>query len=402
MALTLLRGQQAYATLHQIDDEHALDASRKASSCSSRELKVKSLSGTMSDSEAVEWGNVVTEVVLLRTMTWASMPITFCFAWYRFGSCLWTFVVSKCIVILSLQFAIREQMKTVLTKMRPDSPEVAALNSPLDCWPRRATVWAVTAAALEATLSLCSSMLNFIEIVDPDMDAMTPGNSKHTFNEQDDAKFAESWSHVPFLGPVVAYLKLPTVLILGMTLISMWQLWVFRSKIGMLRRSIERRLIKDTYIQLCQSADCANLHILGSLAGRLWLVVDVEAAGFGGIRVSTYRGRMPETIFQAWFAVSAVAFAYSKPLAKVAPLLVSAITSYATSIRLVCHISFKFMPWHNWCTRQRDAGHSMRMVRLTLLMVIVHAFALIAIGSRAVGIWACSTHDFLLGSMTCS
>lgn len=342
------------------------------------------------------WKQLTPYVVALGLSTWASMPIVFWLAWRGMYPCIYAFVLLKFLISVALQRAICKYVLQHVTKVVGERVPGAA-----------------GAYTCEAAVNFAFATFQFlvwsVEALDPDMDAMTPASAAQSFSAQSAAAFDKSWSSVLVAGRIVDYLGLPGVLTVGMVTISLCQLNELRGQIMELYGHMAGTQCDEREVigQLFHVADCANLLILSSccktLQRAMWKNHDAI-----GIRCAAYRSRVPETLFQSWFTVSAIAFTWNGASdAATVAILASTSTSIMTSLVMLIDMAVKLAPYRRCYERQVRLGHvpgswhESKFVR-TIVFMTVHCIGYVAIIVRLAGVFICARHNYQLSSMTCS
>lgn len=247
--------------------------------------------------------------------------------------------------------------------------------------------------------------IGFVEAVDPDLDAMTPGNSQLALNNEERVDFANSYGHIPFIGCVVAHLGLPGILGCGMLVVTAWQVGSFCRKYGQVQELLE---------EFCKS-ECTktsfpdekkktfalllgNLSDLADIANLLHLSSFLREKQDDWSRASLYMVRAPELMLQTWFSVSVVIFTSEATLMVAGPILASVATSYIVSVKEICGISI------NIKSKVSEKGlSSLRPIWfLRMAVVILHGVCFVAITARIIAIYTCSSHDLQITRWRCA
>jgi len=358
----------------------------------------------MNDSEVTLWNGIINEIVMLGTTTWASMPMTLCLAWYGFIWYLYIFVALKLCVVALLQLAIRHKITSILMEVRPKSPELMANAGVADVASQpQAELGAMFMLTFRALKECVVFVLGMLEAVDPDTDAMTPGNAQQSLDNAAGLRFRESWADVPVVGPVIAFLGLPGVLSIGLLTITIWQIRVLMTKWSNALESLHAHRRPILYGNFNQMADCSSLLLLASYCKHMWLALDVEASRFGGMRVTAYWARVPEMVFQAWFTVSVLELIADQDPSIMVPVLCSIIASIVASLKSFFELAWIVRPLGLWYSKlNHSPWYASSHFVYTLVLMVFHFLFLLCIGLRLAGVWACESHEFELRSLSCS
>lgn len=393
------------------------------------------------------------QVSLLGLFTWGTMPLTFSLAWAGAYLHLYLFLCTKFFATLAMQFKIRREIVMWFRRWRPNSESLVALEKSRDFCGFGLTAREIVLGLFLLTQTFFIGALDVVEAIDPDMDAMTPGNARNALTESQASAYADSWRDVPVLGNFLANLGLPGVLSAGLTVVCGWQLCGFLllcadcKQIQQIDESMHRVQIDGRwtwqqerdivtcfpilwkmrnaaldlqwaqasgqsgseqawaniwldggdcilYVYLFHLADCGNLLSIASHLRRI-AVACVHEKHFPNDRLKSYRARVPEMVFQCWFTVSVLAFtaggSSKLTLQKSAPIYVSIITSYAASFKAFWDVS-KLL----WNGATRHFVHPQ-----TRILMALHALFYSMITIRLVGVWACPSHDFKITRLRC-
>jgi hypothetical protein len=232
------------------------------------------------------------------------------------------------------------------------------------------------------------------ESVDPDFDAMTPGNSRHALTNAQENRFSDSWESVPVIGSFIATRGLPMTLTTGLLIVSLYQVFLWGWAVKDARQSISQGCPPDPSRCLPEGKLTLYVHIIhvADAAGLLRIAAFVEkmAVPFGWItnRNEFYKARVPEMVFQTWFTVSVLEFTWGNSESSLWPIIASVLSSYAASGKAL------------YDNRKIITGElPLPNFRLWLAF---HLTGFAAITLRIVGLWACPSHDLKLSQFRCA
>lgn len=254
-----------------------------------------------------------------------------------------------------------------------------------------------------ASLTVCLTwILNVLEFVDTDFDALTVGSSFKQLTAEQEATFAESWSCAPGMNWIALHLGLPGILALHLLLAAAYQLHRFRQETAFARKKADGFPMDVTgagkrfwfFQTIVMSADCGGLLVLMN--------------AFDGLReccVPCTKGQRPagfiakavvETVPSAWFQISYLALAYDSmgPSARCSAIF-SVITSFLSAFtQLVSMLSHYWRSLtdirnHSWVTYEKRGGFVIVSVAFSAMLV------------RMFGIFYCESHIYQVSLLTC-
>jgi len=335
-------------------------------------------------------------VMVLSVAAWASMPVVFGLSWYHCTISLYAFVILKFVTLSISQYVVRNRITAKIAETRPN------LHKAMVSRQQATQTWQVSGVTVCGVLaSILANMWNFVvcilaalESIDPDLDAMTPGQVRKAFRAEDDRSFARSYEHVPIVGPIMSSVRLPTALIVALTVVAAWQIYLFASRISFAWTHLYSKSWIQFVSTLYNAADVAGCHILSWHLKEVWMAADeVAAAAWGSSRAPRYSAVVPELVLSAWLTSSAVAIIDDENMSRTAPIYFSLCTSFVTSLKLFCDIASVFLPYARLTLiRYPDDGWC-RIVRTCIAMAF-HVVGYAFITTHLISVFICSRQAF--------
>ncbi|CAE7249562.1 unnamed protein product [Symbiodinium natans] len=228
---------------------------------------------------------------------------------------------------------------------------------PQEAWQELTQATAELEASSKWLPCLSTGSLAFVkgiyEAVDPAMDAFAAGNSRHMYTKDVERGFQVSWRRAPLIGPAVAGVGLPGVLLLILVAATTCQIYKLVSETVRLERKIASMEAEypahareaaswrwQMWIRMAHVTDVGGLMLLHYVYQQLvrveiaryphlWPIVDRNAA----FEVKTFMEAVPSL----WFQISLVGLTYDTASTE---NLVVTFASITTGALTVGHILF--------------------------------------------------------------
>lgn len=374
----------------------------------------------------------VCDTAKLGLYIWFTMPVTYLLVLYGHIGLAYCFILLKTLVVYWKEKELLDQ----LSAWKEGSSN--NLQHWCDSKKEGATVLSKGRAAL-------TGMLDKIEFIDPDLDAMNAANA--FLPKAQEMVFQESWTSFP----VLRDLRLFDMLNGSLAFSILWQLYQYRIAYREVLDEIKKWPgSQDTQPSKLRSRFLDRFHGLVDIAGMFAIshvlrsYQDAEGRDAEGKRQTDASGRLsvipphrarsfktkvvPEAVSSAWFTVSLLALAYQSGngqgviVTALIGVTSSALTAFKGLISLPELLKFHWTHRHdttdNLASLPRSelraiqlgecmgleltsSGRSKRKFRELVFYASFTVVLFVGIGIRFVGVWYCKDHIFQLYQMKC-
>jgi len=351
--------------------------------------------------------SLVRYLQMLGYINFITMPLTFMLAFLGYSKFVYPLIAFKAVSVGTLQ----GRMLRALSKWQTSKTD-EQMESIRDAWMHINEM-------SKSPLHILASLVDLIEVVDTDLDAMTAGNSFHAMSAAQQIIFARSWESVPLMNVVADKIGLPGMLTTLVLLYSLSQLKMFRQYIHQLSAKSkywplngcsggggESRFWFNHHIYM--AADLGGLMATVDVTGTLWKYIttpEKEEREMKRWNSTADRGEgfvwkvFCEILPSAWLTISMLGLIFdTAPRLVLVQTVMSVASSLFTSLKIeyniVSHFWRQMLSWE----QLRNVYHIRQKFFLTVILLV----GITIMSFRLAGVWECPDHIWNLTSLGCA